>query len=186
MISLPFEEAGASQRGRCMTSLSACCAEDHPWTDAASDLRRAAHRRELLLLGEGHCFRLSGARDLSRAAQQRRAAARARRQLAGDHPPDGGHRGGRHRARAGGGRGCRLPEQHAGRGAPVLVRQPSRRVALAWRVTYPRSRRSRTCCARRSSTARCPGCGRSARAGVIALLDEEDVPDQLDQSRELA
>ena len=110
---------------------------DHPW-NAESEIDPSISPTTSLLLGAGNCFRDQVLEVCPELPQHRRAAA---------HLEGSSLETIRHMVATGLGVTV-LPssaadematQNSAGRGAAFTMPEPSRRVALAWRVTYPRN-----------------------------------------------
>lgn len=138
IISLPFEEAGVVAQPVYDEPFRVLMPADHPWIDEAEVDAEQLAGDQLLLLGSGNCFR----DQVLEVCPSCRNIGGLQRTLEGSSLETI-----RHMVATGLGVTV-LPSSAAdelsGQNPLVAVRpfaepQPSRRVALAWRVTYPRS-----------------------------------------------
>ena len=137
IISLPFEEVGVVAQPVYDEPFRVLMPADHPWTDHREVDAQQLAEDQLLLLGSGNCFR----DQVLEVCPSCRNIGGLQRTLEGSSLETI-----RHMVATGLGVTV-LPSSAADEMAanplvavrPFAEPQPSRRVALAWRVTYPRS-----------------------------------------------
>lgn len=140
VISLPFVEPGIVTQVAYDEPFKVVLPAQHPWKKEKSIKPRALARENLLLLGAGHCFRdqvLKACPELNRAS----AAGSLQRTLEG-----GSLETIRHMVASGAGitvLPCTSVHGHAAEDRLLAIRPfsepvPRRRIALAWRASFPR------------------------------------------------
>lgn len=137
LIALPFAEPGIATRAVYDEPFVVAVPKGHPWEGRKRITSEELTRESLLLLGEGHCFR----DQVLEFCQTMRS--RNRNPLA--KTVEGGSLETIRQMVAGGVGVTVLPATSVGAGGGELIRilpfsrpVPSRRVALAWRRTFPR------------------------------------------------
>lgn len=137
LVALPFDEPGIATRAVYDEPFVIAVPKGHPWEGRKRVTSDELTRESLLLLGEGHCFR-DQVLDVCNAVRARDKSALAR-------TVEGGSLETIRQMVAGGVGVTVLPSTSAGSGGSELIRMlpfarpvPSRRVALAWRRSFPR------------------------------------------------
>ena len=134
LVALPFDEPGIATRAVYDEPFPIAVPKGHPWEGRRRVTSDELARESLLLLGEGHCFR-DQVLDVCTAARGREA-----------RTVEGGSLETIRQMVAGGVGVTVLPATSVGPGSgsdlirmlPFARPVPSRRVALAWRRTFPR------------------------------------------------
>jgi len=138
LVALPFDEPGIATRAVYDEPFVIAVPKGHPWEGRKRVTSDELTRESLLLLGEGHCFRdqVLDVCNAVRARDNKGALART---------VEGGSLETIRQMVAGGVGVTVLPSTSAGSGGSELIRMlpfarpvPSRRVALAWRRSFPR------------------------------------------------
>lgn len=142
LIALPFAEPGIETRAVYDEPFVVAVPKGHPWEGRKRVTSEELTRESLLLLGEGHCFR-DQVLEFCHTVRQRERNGAPRSPIA--RTVEGGSLETIRQMVASGVGVTVLPATSIGAGGDSLIRLvpfakpvPSRRVALAWRRTFPR------------------------------------------------